>query len=206
MTGTKNKLPTITVVVPVFNEDVNIAPLLAEIKLALKDIGPFEVIYVDDGSTDNSLKTLSELKKLNTELRVIHHHFCCGQSAAISTGVKMAKADIIATLDGDGQNDPNDIRALFDIYIKEKNQKSTLVTGARTKRQDNFIKILSSRIANYIRISLLNDDTKDTGCGLKIFSREVFLELPNFDHMHRFLPALIKRNGGNIISIPVLFQ
>ena len=195
--------PAIAVVIPVHNEAENIAPLVAEIKPALLGTTSFEIIYVDDGSTDATLQTLKDLAKQHTELRIIQHHTCSGQSAAIATGARVAHANAIATLDGDGQNDPADIPRLFDMFSKAPNPDALMVAGLRAKRQDSLLKRCSSRIANKIRVGLLKDDTQDTGCGLKVFSRAAFLEMPHFDHMHRFLPALMKRRGGTVVSIPV---
>ncbi len=203
MTGPASDPPAIAVVIPVHNEAENIAPLVAEIKAALAGSAPFEIIYVDDGSTDTTLQTLKDLGKNNAELRIIHHHTCSGQSAAVATGVRMAHAGVIATLDGDGQNDPADIPKLLEAFSQAPNPDAVMIAGLRAKRQDSWLKKCSSRIANKIRAGLLSDDTQDTGCGLKVFSRTAFLEMPHFDHMHRFLPALMKRRGGTIISIAV---
>ena len=203
MTGSASETPALAVVVPVHNETENIAPLVAEIKAALSGVHSFEIVYVDDGSTDATLQTLKGLGKQTPELRIIQHHICCGQSAAVATGVRVARASIIATLDGDGQNDPADIPKLFDVMSQAPDPDNIMVAGRRTKRQDSILKKISSRIANNVRAGLLRDDTIDTGCGLKVFTRKAFLEMPHFDHMHRFLPALMKRRGGTIISVNV---
>ena len=203
MTGPASEIPALAVVVPVHNETENIAPLVAEIKAALAGTHTYEIVYVDDGSTDATLQTLKDLGKQNPELRIIQHHTCCGQSAAVATGVRMARAGVIATLDGDGQNDPADIPKLFDVFSQAPDANAMMVAGLREKRQDSWLKKLSSRIANNVRAGLLRDGTKDTGCGLKVFSRTAFLEMPNFDHMHRFLPALMKRRGGTVVSVAV---
>lgn len=189
----------ISVVVPVKNEQDNVASLIAEIDAALSKV-KHEIIYVNDGSTDATLSTLKQLQKKYKQLRVISHQQSCGQSTAVRTGVKFARYDWVATLDGDGQNNPADIPKLIDAV----SEGVELVGGnRRLSRRDTFIKRISSVIANTIRSAMLRDDTPDTGCGLKLFQREAFLDLPYFDHMHRFLPALIKRRGGKIVSVHV---
>jgi len=188
----------LSVVVPVRNEQDNVASLIAEINAALAM--EHEIVYVDDGSTDSTYATLKVLQKQYKQLRVIHHESSCGQSTAVRTGVKFAKYDWVATLDGDGQNDPADIPKLLDALT----EGVVLVGGnRRASRRDTWVKRISSVIANGVRSRMLKDDTPDTGCGLKLFRRDAFLELPYFDHMHRFLPALIKRQGGKILSVPV---
>jgi dolichol-phosphate mannosyltransferase len=203
MTASQTDAPALAVVVPVHNEAENIAPLVAEIRGALNNKYSSEIVYVDDGSTDASLQTLKDLAKEISELRIIHHHTCSGQSAAVMTGVRQARAATIATLDGDGQNDPADIPKLYEAFLQQPHPDAVMIAGLRAKRQDSWLKKISSRIANNVRAGLLRDDTQDTGCGLKVFSRNAFLEMPHFDHMHRFLPALMKRRGGTIISVPV---
>ena len=194
------KPKSLSIVVPVRNEEDNVADLISEIQKSLKRKITYEIIYVDDGSTDQTYKNLITLQKTYKELRVIRHEKSCGQSTAVRTGVKYAKFNWIATLDGDGQNNPADIPKLLNA-LKEGVE---LVGGNRRhSRRDTWIKRISSVIANGVRSSLLQDDTPDTGCGLKLFSRDAFLDLPYFDHMHRFLPALIKRRGGLIVSVPI---
>ena len=189
----------ISVVVPVKNEQDNVASLIAEIDAALSKV-KHEIIYVNDGSTDATLSILKQLQKKYKQLRVISHQQSCGQSTAVRTGVKFARYDWVATLDGDGQNNPADIPKLIDAV----SEGVELVGGnRRLSRRDTFIKRISSVIANTVRSAMLRDDTPDTGCGLKLFQREAFLDLPYFDHMHRFLPALIKRRGGKIVSVHV---
>ena len=190
----------LSVVVPVRNEQDNVESLIAEINSALKSIIKHEIIYVDDGSTDGTNVKLQALKSRYPQLRVIRHKKSCGQSTAVRTGVKYAKYDWIATLDGDGQNDPADIPKLINAI----GDGVELVGGnRRLSRRDSWIKKISSIVANTIRSSMLKDDTPDTGCGLKVFSRAAFLDIPYFDHMHRFLPALIKRRGGKVVSVHV---
>jgi dolichol-phosphate mannosyltransferase len=194
------KPKSLSVVVPVRNEEDNIVDLILEIRKSLKNKIDYEIIYVDDGSVDHTHKNLVTLQKKYKELLVIRHQKSYGQSTAIRTGVKHAKYDWIATLDGDGQNNPADILLLLNA-LKEGVE---LAGGNRRhSRRDTWIKRISSVIANAVRSWMLQDDAPDTGCGLKLFSKEAFLDLPYFDHMHRFLPALIKRRGGQIVSIPV---
>jgi dolichol-phosphate mannosyltransferase len=189
----------VSVVIPVRNEEGNVASLIGEIDIALKQI-KHEIIYVDDGSTDNTYSQLKSLQTQFTQLKIVRHVQSCGQSTAVRTGVKAAQFAWVATLDGDGQNDPADIPKL----IAAVTEGVDLVGGnRRASRRDTWVKRISSVIANTVRSKMLRDDTPDTGCGLKLFKREAFLDLPYFDHMHRFLPALIKRRGGKIVSVPV---
>ena len=193
----------LSVVVPVRNEQDNVPPLLAEIHAALEGIVDFEVIYVNDGSTDGTAARLAEAMRAHPRLRVIAHRESCGQSAALMTGVRAARGEWIATLDGDGQNDPADIPGLLTARDASSDPDLRLVAGYRRKRRDTWLKRLSSRIANGVRSRLLGDATPDTGCGLKLIHRETFLRLPFFDHMHRFLPALVQRQGGRTVSVEV---
>jgi dolichol-phosphate mannosyltransferase len=189
----------ISVVVPVRNEEGNVASLIGEIDTALKHI-THEIIYVDDGSTDDTYSQLKSLKMQFMQLKIVRHTHSCGQSTAVRTGVKAAQYDWVATLDGDGQNNPADIPKLMAAI----GDGIELAGGnRRASRRDTWVKRMSSVIANAVRSKMLRDDTPDTGCGLKLFKREAFLDLPYFDHMHRFLPALIKRRGGKIVSVPV---
>jgi dolichol-phosphate mannosyltransferase len=195
--------PAVSVVVPVRNEAGNIALLVAEIAKALEGQWPFEVVYVDDGSTDG---TEAELKRLMTQhawLRRVRHKQSCGQSAAVRTGVAAARGPIVATLDGDGQNDPAFIPTLVRA-LEAGNPHIGLVAGQRVGRKSGGFKKLQSRIANAVRGAVLRDGTRDTGCGLKAFRRAVFLGLPYFDGLHRFLPALIRREGFDIGYVDVV--
>lgn len=196
----------LSVVVPVRNEAENILPLIEEIHAALEGRWDFEVVYVDDGSTDGTPSRLREAKARFPRLRVLRHGASCGQSTAIWSAANAAKGDWIVTLDGDGQNDPADIPALVEIALAADGQPGArvdLVTGIRRKRQDNWLRRISSRVANGIRQSMLKDGVRDTGCGLKVMRREAFLRLPYFDHMHRYYPALIIRAGGAIRCVDV---
>lgn len=194
----------ITVVVPVLNEEENIPALLKEISLAARTIPISEIIYVDDGSSDKSVEILQSLKDEYKTLRMVRHSRTSGQSAALWTGVKAAGNDIIVTLDGDGQNDPADIACLYDLYKANMGDVPKLmIAGERRKRNDVWIKRVSSRLANRIRSSLLKDNTRDTGCSLKLFRRKDYLALPYFDHMHRFLPALMLRDNVRVLHVQV---
>lgn len=201
-TGSKT-LPGVSIVVPVLNEAENIAPLIAEIRSALATLGPFEIIYVDDGSVDATPEVLEREAENCPELVIVRHSIASGQSAAIRTGVISARAPVIVTIDGDGQNDPADIPMLLATYFESQDRKHLMIAGHRTQRKDVWGKRISSRVANTVRSILLDDGTLDTGCGLKIISREAFLAMPAFDHMHRFLPALMIGQGGRVISIMV---
>lgn len=197
--------PLLAIIVPVKNEAENILPLIAEIQASLSGRADFEIIYVDDGSNDQTPARLRDAARLHANLRVLRHRLSCGQSAAVASGVRAARARLIATLDGDGQNDPADIPLLLARLLAEapERQDFLLIAGHRQKRRDTGIRRLSSRIANRVRAGLLGDDTPDTGCGLKLFTRAAFLDMPRFDHMHRFLPALMIRRGGKVVSVPV---
>ena len=192
-----------SVVVPVCNEAENVEPLAREIDAALAGRA-YEMIFVDDGSTDDTAAILKKLKVALPALRVLRHSFRSGQSAAVATGVRAARGPWIATLDGDGQNDPADIPKLIAARDAAANRGVQLFMGNRkASRKDTAFRKLQSSVANGVRSSLLGDGTPDTGCGIKLFSRELFLELPRFDHMHRFLPALFQRHGALVISVPV---
>jgi dolichol-phosphate mannosyltransferase len=197
--------PNLGVIVPVRNEAPNVEPLISEIIEALNDGEPFEIIFINDGSDDETLSALTILMTKYKMLRVLNHEKSMGQSAAIATGVKASRATNIITLDGDGQNDPADIPLLLEKFgeIDKGPKDFLLITGHRTKRRDTIVKRFSSLFANAIRSGLLNDRTPDSGCGLKVFTRAAFLDMPQFDHMHRFLPALMMRRGGRVVSVPV---
>jgi dolichol-phosphate mannosyltransferase len=195
--------PAVSIVVPVRNEAGNIAPLIAEIAAALAARRTFEIVYVDDGSTDGTAAELSAQMAQHAWLRQINHKMSCGQSAAIRTGVLAARAPIVVTLDGDGQNDPAFIPALIEALEKGA-PRLALVAGQRLGRKDTPFKKFQSRVANGVRAAVLRDGTRDTGCGLKAFRRDAFLALPYFDALHRFLPALIRREGYEIGYVDVV--
>lgn len=190
--------PELSVVIPVCNEVDNVAPLAREIVAALAGVR-FEILFVDDGSTDGTAAAVVELQRGGLgAIRLLRHSARSGQSAAVRSGVRHARAPWIATLDGDGQNDPADLPRLFAARAQAE-----LVMGNRVTRRDTWRRRLQSRVANAVRGRLLGDGTPDTGCGIKVLSRATFMELPHFDHMHRFLPALFQRAGARVISLPV---
>jgi glycosyltransferase involved in cell wall biosynthesis len=195
--------PAVSVVVPVKNEAGNVAPLVAEIAAALGPDTGFEIIYVDDGSSDATPDELRALMATRPWLRAIRHKVSCGQSAAVRTGVMHASAPVVVTIDGDGQNDPAFIRALI-AALAAGAPKVGLIAGQRVGRKGSGFKKLQSRIANAVRGAVLRDGTRDTGCGLKAFRREIFLALPYFDGLHRFLPALVAREGYAIGYVDVV--
>ena len=194
--------PQLSVVVPVHNEEDNVAPLVGEILAALRGRVDFEIVYVDDASRDATLARLRDLQATTPELRVVRHLANAGQSTAVRNGVKAARAPWIATLDGDGQNDPADIPHLL-AKRDASAPEVKLFAGWRVNRQDSGSKRWASKFANAIRARLLRDATPDTGCGIKLFARDAFLDLPYFDHMHRYLPALMQRAGWQTVSVPV---
>lgn len=194
--------PHLSVVVPVKNEAGNIAMLIGEIARALADRAPFEVIFVDDGSTDATAAMLKAEQAGKPWLRVLHHAASSGQSAAVRSGVRAARGSIVATLDGDGQNDPAFLPAL--VAALESDPENGMAQGQRIGRKDTQFKRLQSRVANRVRAAILRDATRDTGCGLKAFRREVYLALPYFDALHRFMPALVHREGYRVALVDVI--
>ena len=192
--------PRLTVVVPVRNEAENVAPLVAEIERACAAHSPFEVVYVDDGSTDGTPEALAEARRTRPWLRVVRHEASCGQSAAVRTGVHAARGPIVVTLDGDGQNDPVFIPQLIAAL---DDPATALAAGQRLSRKGTG-KRWQSRVANGVRARVLKDGTRDTGCGLKAFRRDVYLRLPYFDALHRFMPALVKREGYAVAHVDVV--
>jgi len=194
--------PRVSVVVPVKNEAGNVAPLIAEIEAACTPLGPFEIIYVNDGSTDETPRILADLARTKPHLRVLEHKHSCGQSAAVRSGARVAKAPIIVTIDGDGQNDPAYIPALV-AALDAGGPQTGLAAGQRVGRKDTGFKKMQSRIANAVRGFVLSDGTRDTGCGLKAIRRDVYLSLPYFDALHRFMPALVRRDGYAIALVDV---
>jgi len=194
--------PAVSVVVPVRNEAENVRPLTDEIAAALNGRWRFELVFVNDGSTDGTEAALTALKAERPWLRQVKHESSCGQSAAVRSGVAAARAPVVATLDGDGQNDPSFIPAL--LTALEQGNNIGLVAGQRVGRRSGGFKKLQSRIANGVRAAILRDGTRDTGCGLKAFRRDAFLALPYFDGLHRFLPALFRRDGYAIAYVDVI--
>ena len=195
------KSKDISIVVPVKNEAGNIDTLINEIEVALKKFN-YEIIYVDDGSTDNTSLELKNNLKLNKKLRVISHLNSLGQSAALRSGILASKSELVGTLDGDGQNDPSDLPKMIELINQEKNSM-VLVGGVRVKRQDNIARLWASSFAKYCRFIFLKDKHPDSGCGIKVFHKRLYLRLPYFDHMHRFLSALVLREGGTVLDVEV---
>ena len=193
----------LSVVVPVKNEAGNIAPLVAEIETACRPLGTFEVIYVNDGSTDGTAREIMEHRATRSWLRCVSHAQSCGQSAAVRTGVRAARAPIVVTLDGDGQNDPIFIPKLLEA-LEGAGEGTGLAAGQRVGRKATGFKKFQSRIANGVRGFVLKDGTRDTGCGLKALRRDAFLSLPYFDAIHRFLPALMRREGHGVVLVDVV--
>lgn len=193
----------ISVVVPVHNETDNVESLIAEIHHALAPLDDYEMIFVDDGSSDDTQQKLINAMAQYPALRVLHHQASCGQSRAVHSGVLATKYDWVATLDGDGQNDPADIPNLIATLQQQNSEKLWMLAGYRHQRNDTGWRRFSSKFANGIRGAILHDDTPDSGCGLKLFRRDKFLGLPYFDHIHRFLPAMMQMSGGEVISVKV---
>lgn len=206
----------LSVVIPVLNEAPNLRDLLQEVTAALESEMPFEILLVDDASSDDTAELTPALMAEFPTLRVLRHHRRCGQSAGLRTGIRAATYPWIATLDGDGQNNPADLPKLWAARPAEAMRATDAIAsgqqaalpkwmaiGHRVDRRDTGAKRFASRFANGLRRRALKDDTPDTGCGIKIFPRELFLQLPWFSHIHRFLPALIRRAGGTSVSIPV---
>jgi dolichol-phosphate mannosyltransferase len=194
--------PAVSVVVPVRNEAGNVTPLIAEIAAALAGRA-FEIVYVNDGSTDGTEAELIALMRERPYLRQIKHKVSCGQSSAVRSGVAASRAPVCVTLDGDGQNDPKFLPALIDA-LAQGGAGVGLAAGQRLGRKATGFKKLQSRIANGVRGAILRDGTRDSGCGLKAFRRDAFLALPYFDGLHRFLPALIRRDGFDVVYVDVV--
>jgi dolichol-phosphate mannosyltransferase len=195
--------PAVSAVVPVRNEAENVAPLADEIAAALTGRWSFELVFVNDGSTDDTALALARLMAERPWVRQINHAMSCGQSAAVRTGVAAARAPLVVTLDGDGQNDPSFMPALVRA-LETGGARVGLVAGQRVGRRASGFKRLQSRIANAVRGAILRDGTRDTGCGLKAFRRDTFLALPYFDGLHRFLPALVRRDGYEVAYVEVI--
>lgn len=197
--------PALSVVFPAFNEAENAGPLIGEIRAALAALGgAHEIIAVDDASTDATLDALrAAAARPGAPVRILRHAERAGQSAALLSAVRAARAPVIVTLDGDGQNDPADIPALYARWRADPDRETLMAAGWRARRRDARMKRVSSRLANTVRAALLGDKTPDTGCGLKIFPRAAFMAFPHFKNMHRFMPALMMRGGGRVISVKV---
>ncbi len=196
--------PWLSIVVPMKNEAENVAFVTEAIAAACADVGPFEAIYVDDASTDGTAAAILALRRRFPFLRLVRHPVSAGQSAAIHSGVLVAKGGAICTLDGDGQNPPSEIPKLLGrLDGRAFPADVALVAGQRVGRRDTLSKRWASKAANAIRQGLLKDGTRDTGCGLKLFRRDAFLALPYFDHMHRYLPALFARDGWRVTHVDV---
>ncbi|HVX79499.1 MAG TPA: glycosyltransferase family 2 protein [Bradyrhizobium sp.] len=203
MVSSDNSVVAVSIVVPVRNEAENVAPLIAEIAAALGDRWSYEIIYVNDGSTDATAERITAVMEQRGNLRQLRHEKSSGQSAAVRSGVRAARGAIVATLDGDGQNNPAFLPDLI-AAIENGGGRIGLAAGQRVGRKDTGFKKLQSRIANGVRSVILRDGTRDTGCGLKAFRREVFLMLPYFDGLHRFLPALVRREGYEVAYVDVV--
>ncbi|MFT6775453.1 MAG: dolichol-phosphate mannosyltransferase [Paracoccaceae bacterium] len=200
---TEASRPRITVIAPMKNEADNVGALADDIAAACADLHPIEVIFVNDGSDDATSAAIATARLRHPWLREVRHAASCGQSAAVRSGVLAATASICCTLDGDGQNPPSEIPGLVAPLLADATGRIGLVAGQRVARQDTASKLIASKLANAIRSRLLHDDTRDTGCGLKAFPRDVFLSLPFFDHLHRYLPALVRREGYEIALVDV---
>jgi dolichol-phosphate mannosyltransferase len=194
---------TISAVVPMLNEAENVASLVAEIQAASQLCPITEIVLVDDGSTDNTADVIRSLKQQDNRIRLIRHDVRSGQSAALRTGVRAATGQLIVTMDGDGQNNPADIPALYQKWTTNPDAPMLMVAGQRAKRQDSLLKKFTSRTGNGIRRALLRDGVRDTGCSLKLYRRDDYLALPYFNHMHRFMAALYMREHGTIMLVDV---
>ena len=194
--------PRACIVIAVFNEAENVAAVAHEVLGALDSIAPFEILFVDDGSSDGTPALLEAMAAADDRIRLVRHDRRCGKSQAVRTGVLAARAPWVATLDGDGQNDPADLPDMLNAAWAAPGSPP-LVAGVRVRRDDPLSRLIATRIANGIRSSLLGDHCPDTGCGVKVFRRDDFLLLPCFEGMHRFLPALFQRYGHPLINHPV---
>ncbi|CAH2604221.1 Glycosyltransferase family 2 protein [Rhodovastum atsumiense] len=194
--------PRVSIVIAVLNEAENIAPVCAELIPALASLHPFEVIFVDDGSSDATAAAIARAQAQHPEIRLLRHDRCCGKTAALRTGITAARAPWIATMDGDGQNIPADLVRMLELGLAA-GSPAPLVAGIRTRRHDGWSRLVATRIANGFRRAVLGDECPDTGCGMKAFAREDFLRLPAFEGMHRFLPALFQLYGRRLVCCPV---
>jgi glycosyltransferase involved in cell wall biosynthesis len=203
LVSSDNAVVAVSIVVPVRNEAENVAPLVTEIAAALDGRWAYEIIYVNDGSTDATAERIAAVMEQRSNLRQLRHEKSSGQSAAVRSGVRAARGAIVATLDGDGQNNPAFLPDLI-AAIENGGGRIGLAAGQRVGRKDTGFKKLQSRIANGVRSAILSDGTRDTGCGLKAFRRDAFLMLPYFDGLHRFLPALVRREGYDVAYVDVI--
>lgn len=201
----KDISPSLSLVVTVLNEADNILPVCAEISATLPDLPPTEVIFVDDGSTDHTLERLFEARRLSLPaLSILSHPHCLGKSAALRTAISHASAPLIATMDGDGQDNPAEIPVLYKASLEAAQSGETpLVVGVRRKRQDRLSRKIATRLANGLRKRFLHDECPDTGAPLKVFPRDLFLALPQFEGLHRFLPALMRCYGATLHCVTV---
>ncbi len=197
-----NKFPKISIVIPVHNEAENIEFLINKIENAMINLIPYEIIIINDGSSDKTHEIIMDFNDQMENLHYIKHKKQSGQSAALLSGIEASNSDWIVTLDGDGQNDPNDIKKLL-MKRDQIGSDKILLAGYRKKRKDSIYKKIQSKLANTIRSFLLNDNTPDTGCGIKLFSKKLFLCFPKFNNMHRFLPALAISYGAEVYSVEV---
>ncbi len=195
-------IEALSVVIPVYNEQNNVQPLTEEVIQALADKIDYEIIFVDDASSDETVLCIQRMCSKYSNVRLVSHRSNCGQSAAVVSGVRQARHPWIATLDGDRQNDPKDLPLLIEA-VNQQNSQYVLCMGQRAQRLDNWLRKCSSKIANNVRRSFLKDDCPDSGCGIKIFPRDLFLTLPLFKNCHRFLPALFRRAGARVLQVHV---
>jgi len=196
--------PIYSVVITVYNEEDNIDPVVEELYPVMERLGAaFEVVYCDDASTDGTPERLAAAQRRHVNLRVVRHRDNWGKSMALASAVDAAQGEWLIMLDGDGQNDPADIPRLVERLKDAAPPNLRMVAGIRRRRRDTWLKRLSSRIANWVRSAVLKDRTPDTGCGLKLCRRDAYLRLPRFDHNHRFLPALVQRDGGAVAFLEV---
>lgn len=196
-------MTTLSIVIPMKNEAGAAADLIAGIAAACAEVADHEIVVVDDASTDGTGDIVLGLRDRHPQVRLLRHPVSAGQSAAVHSGVLAARGRVICTLDGDGQNPPAELPKLFRPLLADTTGRLGLVAGQRVARQDSVSKLWASRFANWLRARILHDGTRDTGCGLKGFRRDLFLTLPYFNHMHRYLPALFKRDGWEVLLVDV---
>lgn len=198
--------PVLSAVIAVLNEAENVEAVARECLRDLAAVGAFEVVFVDDGSTDETAAVIDRLSAAHPEIRLVRHDRRCGKSQAVRTGVLAARGTWIGTLDGDGQNAPGDLVEMLRLAQASTDAHAPLVAGIRVRRDDPWPRLVATKLANGFRASVLGDHCPDTGCGVKLFRREDFLKLPCFEGMHRFLPALFQAYGHPLINHPVRHQ